>query len=96
MKKCVDTVFFGQVCDNGDGASIILVLNTIITIMTIGVGILAVVGVIYSGAQYLTAGDKEDQVKKAKRRIVEIIIGLAAYALLYALLYWLLPEFRGV
>ena len=61
--------------------------------MTAGIGILATIGIVISGVQYLTAGDNEDQVKKSKRRIFEIIIGLAAYALIAALLTWLLPGY---
>lgn len=93
MEKCVDTAFFGQVCDKGDGASIIMILKTVINIMTVGIGILAVIGIAISGIQYLTAKGSEEQVKKAKRRILEIVIGLAAYVLIYALLSWLLPDF---
>ena len=94
MEKCVDTTFFGRVCDSGDGASILMVLRTIIDVMTVGISILAVIGITICGVQYLTAKGSEDQVKKAKRRILEIVIGLAAYVLIYAVLSWLLPNFN--
>jgi hypothetical protein len=42
----------------------------------------------------LTAKGNEEQVKKAKRRIAEIVLGLAAYVTVYALLSWLLPGFN--
>ena len=61
--------------------------------MTIGVGILGVVGISVVGIQYLTSGDSEEKTRKAKPRLFEIIIGLVAYALIYALLKWLLPNF---
>lgn len=94
--NCVETVFFGTVCDSGDGSSVMTVLRTVVNVMSVGVGILATVGIAISGTQYLTAGDNEEKVRKSKRRIFEIIIGLAAYALIYALLAWLLPGFNGV
>ena len=94
---CVPTSILGEngcSCDKtGDGSSIINILQLVINIMTAGIAILATVGIIVSGAQYLTAGGNEEQIKKSKRRIFEIIIGLAAYALVFALLNWLLPTF---
>lgn len=94
--NCVETIFFGTVCDNGDGSSVMTILRTVVNVMSIAIGILAIVGIAISGTQYLTAGDNEDKVKKSKRRIFEIIIGLAAYALIYAILAWLLPGFNGI
>ena len=47
------------------------------------------------GIQYLTAGGNEEQTRKAKRRMLEIVIGIVAYVILYAGLRWLLPEFNG-
>ena len=61
--------------------------------MTIGIAILAVLGITIAGVQYLSAGGSEDKTRKAKTRISEIIIGLAVYAAVYALLKWLLPSF---
>ena len=81
-------------CDSGNGNSIIHILVLIMDIMTIGIGILGVIGISVVGVQYLTAGGNEEQTRKAKRRLYEIIIGLAAYVLIYALLKWLLPGFE--
>ena len=77
------------VCDDGQGSSIEHILNLVIDIMTIGVGILGVVGISISGIQYLTAAGNEEKTRKAKRRLLEIVIGLAVYALFYAILTWL-------
>lgn len=82
-------------CDDGQGSSIENILNLVIDIMTIGIGILGVVGISIVGIQYLTAGGNEEQTRKAKRRLLEIVIGLAAYAVIYAALKWLLPEFNS-
>lgn len=67
------------------------IIGLVITIMTIGIGILATIGILVSGIQYLTAKDNEAQVRKSKQRILEIIIGLAAYAIIASLLRWLFP-----
>ena len=65
------------------------ILDLVIEIMSIGVGILGVVGITIVGIQYLTAGGSEEKTRKAKRRLVEILIGLALYAVMAALLTWL-------
>ena len=72
------------------------VLKLVVDIMSVGIGILGVIGISISGVQYLTAGGNEEQTRKAKRRIFEIVIGLGIYVLIYALLQWLLPGFNGV
>jgi type IV secretory pathway VirB2 component (pilin) len=61
--------------------------------MSILVGVLAVIGIVIVGIQYMTAGGNEEQTRKAKRRLFEIVIGIVAYILMYALLKWLLPGF---
>lgn len=76
------------ICDDGEGSSIKHILNLVIDIMTIGVGILGVVGISIVGLQYLTAGGSEEKTRKAKRRLFEIVIGLAVYAVFYAVLTW--------
>lgn len=77
-------------CGNDEGG-IWHILSLILDIMSIGIGILGVIGIMIAGIQYLTAGDKEDQAKKAKSRIYEIVLGLVVYAVLFVGLEWLLP-----
>ena len=80
-------------CDcGGDGDSVMELLNLIVDILTIGIGILGVIGITVVGIQYLTAGGSEEKTRKAKRRMFEIVIGLVAYVLIYAALKWLMPN----
>lgn len=95
--NCVRTAILGsngESCDDGQGGEIVRILNLVVSIMTIGIGILGVVGITVVGIQYLTAGGSEEQTRKAKRRLFEIVIGLVAYVLIYALLRWLVPDFH--
>ncbi|MBR3256142.1 hypothetical protein IKG10_00495 [Candidatus Saccharibacteria bacterium] len=96
--NCVKTAIIGngKVCDDGNGSSVIDALRLVVNIMSVGVGILGVVGITIVGIQYLTAGGNEEKTRTAKRRILEIVIGLAVYAVAYAILYWLLPGFSGI
>jgi hypothetical protein len=97
-ENCVPTSVLGDTtgtngekckCDDGKGSSILSILNLVVDIMTIGIGILGVIGISVTGIQYLTAGGSEEKTRKAKRRMLEIVIGLAAYVLIYSVLKWL-------
>ena len=90
----VETTFFGNLQDDGQGCGIYTVLNLVVDILSIGIGIVGVIGITVAGIQYLTAKGNEQQVTKAKRRIFEIVIGLIAYVVLYAFTQWLLPGGR--
>ena len=79
--------------DDGSGSGITSILNLVLDIMTYGVGALAILGMIIAGVQYLTARDNEAQMTKSKNRILQIVIGLAIYAVAYVVLRWLLPGF---
>lgn len=79
--------------ENGKGEGIVCIINLVVDIMTVGVGILSVIGITVVGIQYLTAGGSEEKTKKAKRRMLEIVIGVGLYVVLYVVLKWLLPKF---
>lgn len=91
--KCggTDTILIS--CDeNSDGREQVChVMNLIVEIMSIGIGILAVIGIIITGIQYLTAGSNEEKARKSKRRMYELVIGLVLYAALATVIVWLNP-----
>lgn len=67
------------------------VLLLIINILTAGIGIAAVGGIIYGSILYITAGGSLDQTKQAKRIILNVAIGLVVYALMYSFMNFLIP-----
>ena len=77
--------------DNGSG-NIVHVLALILDIFTVGVGILAVIGISWCGLQYLTAGGDTNKTTKAKRRMYETAIGVGCYLILFGATKWLLPN----
>ena len=81
----------GSVHEDGQGSGIWTILNIVLTVMTFGVVTLATLGLIISGAQYITSADNPERMAKAKNRIINVIIGLVAYAVMWAALNWLLP-----
>lgn len=96
----VKTNIFGEV-DTGDGSggtdveaakeAIMHILKIIVSVLIYGLGVVAVAGVVVCGVLYMTARDNEAQVAMAKRRLLDVVIGLIAWALMFALLNWLLP-----
>jgi hypothetical protein len=77
----------GTLQNNGIWQLLLLVIN----ILTAGVGVLAVGGIVYGAILYTTAEDKADQVKKATDIITNVIIGLVLFALMWAGLNFLVP-----
>lgn len=77
-------------CDDNEGG-VWHILSLVLDIMSAGVGILGIIGIMVVGTQYLTARDNPEQVKKAKTRLFQVIIGLMLYALAFVGLEWLLP-----
>ena len=89
----VDTNFFGSIKDES-GCGVYTTLTFVINMITAGIGVAAVIGITICGITYMTSKGDVARTTKAKRRIYEIIIGLVAYAVVYALLYFLTPEFN--
>lgn len=81
-------------CEEGGDGGIYHILGLVIDIFSIGVGILAVIGISWAGVLYLTTGGNEGQTTKAKRRLSDIVLGLVCYVLLWAAASWVLPGGR--
>jgi len=62
-----------------------------INVLTGGVGVFAVGGIIYGSILYTTAGNSPEQTKKAITAIRNVVIGIIAYGLAYSLLNFLIP-----
>ena len=93
MADCVQTNLFRCVEVDEEGSGIKQLLSLIVTVLLYGIGAAAVVGVVWAGILYLTARDNEAQVAKAKTRLIEVAIGLIAWAMLFSILQWLIPNF---
>lgn len=96
-ENCCDGVVTSILsCDDGSGSSLEdtglwSLLLLVINILTAGVGVTAVGGVIYGAVLYTTSGGSVDQVKKARGIFMNVIIGLLMYTLMYAFLNYIVP-----
>ena len=89
--KCT-SILPAEWCDPQSGAANIAnILALVINIMTAGIGILATIGIIISGIQWMTARDKEEQIVKAKSRLFNIVLGLFVWGIMWLVLSWLIP-----
>ena len=64
---------------------------TAINILSAGIGVVAVGGVVYGSILYTTAGGDVAKVKKAKETIMNVAVGLVMYALLWSFLNYIIP-----
>ena len=77
---------------NGTGETALIdVIKTVIKIMAVGVGVLAVGAVIVGGILYSMAGSNPEYMKKAKTIWINTIIGLAIFAFFAALTNFIIP-----
>lgn len=77
--------------DKGDGTGINKMLQFVLSFVVYGLGAAAILGLVIVGIQYMTARDNEAQMTKAKTRLIEIVIGLVAWGIMYAALNFLIP-----
>jgi len=95
--KAKTSIIGGDICagvkdgKNAEDSAIWKILLLVLNIMTAGVGILGVGGIVYGSIMYASAGDKADQTKKAIGIITNVVIGIVAYALMYLFLNFLIP-----
>ena len=66
-------------------------LQTIVSALAAGVGVVVVGSIIVGGIQYIVAGDNSSGVAEAKKRITNSLVALAVFMVSYAFLQWLIP-----
>lgn len=66
-------------------------LVIVINVLTGGIGIFAIGGVVYGAILYMTAGSSTEQTKKAIVAIRNVVIGIIAYGLAWSFLNFIIP-----
>ena len=82
--------------DSGDakdvkGTAVWKLLLFVLNIMTASVILLAIAGVVYGSVLYTSAGGNQEQVKKARTVITNVVIGVLLFVLMFGLANWLIP-----
>jgi len=94
FEKCPSTSIIGRhdvlLCNN-EGGGIWHMLNLAMQILTWGVGIIAVMGIVIAAIFYATAGGDQSKSRLAKVMIFNVAVGVVMYVLLYAIINFLIP-----
>lgn len=77
----------GDTKDTGLWGILVMTVN----ILTAGVGVLALAGLVWGAILYTSAGGSSEQVKKAMGIFTNVVIGVVAFAGMWALLNFLIP-----
>ncbi len=85
--NCSQTGNGKNIQDTGLWGILLLAIN----ILTAGVGVVALAGIVYGAILYTSAGGNQEQVKKAITVFTNVVIGIIAFAGMWALLNFLIP-----
>lgn len=66
-------------------------INPLVEVLSALVSMAVVISIIYGGIQYVTSAGDPQRAEAGKKRIVESLVGLAAFMLLYAFLQFVMP-----
>ena len=66
-------------------------VNPIIALLSALVGIAVVIAIIYGAIEYTTSGGDPQRIASGKKHIIEALIGLVAFMLLYSFMQFLVP-----
>ncbi len=91
-KKCT-SILPGELCDDDNkGEGITYIISLVIAILTGAVVVAGTIGIIICGVTWMTARENEAQVAMAKKRMLDIIIGLVAWVLLALVANLFIPK----
>ena len=78
-------------CKDGGASAIGGVMKFVILLLTAGIGVVAVGGIVYGAILYTSARDNAGQVNQAITIIRNVVIGLLLYIFMISILNWLVP-----
>ena len=85
------TILDNSWCNEKDGGGITEIIKFGANILMWGLGLAATIGIVVCGVMIITARDDPAQVQKARKRMIEIAIGLVAWVLIEVLIQFIIP-----
>ncbi len=76
--------------DNGD--AIVELFKFVVNLMAAGVVVAGTIGIIVCSIMWMTARENENQVRKAKTRLVEVVIGMVLFIMIDLVINMLLGQ----
>ena len=80
--------------NSGNGTSLNSVVKAIINVLSIVIGIVAVIMIMVGGFRYITSGGDSNNITSAKNTILYAIVGLVVVALAQALVQFVLNKIK--
>ena len=80
----------GLTGDNCDDAKVNSIFAIIVNLLSIVVGILAIIAILYAGAKYILSSGDSGKVENAKSTLIYAIVGLAVASLAQLLVHFVL------
>jgi ketopantoate hydroxymethyltransferase len=77
-------------------ADLVVVIGRIVKIVISFLGLIAVVIIIIGGFKWMTSGGNEETIKKAKKLMINGIIGLVIIVLAYAIASFIISAISGI
>ena len=77
--KCETIILPQSWCDDDSGDGIKNMIKFVVDLLAGGVVVVGTIGIVICGYIWMTARDNEAQVAKAKKRLIEIVIGMAVF-----------------
>ena len=92
-EKCATILYvFCESAENNGEQTIKDLIKFIISVISIGIGVLATIGIIICAYMIMTAKNNDAQVAKAKTRLLEIVIGVVVWAVGAGVILLLVPD----
>lgn len=91
--ECATGVLPQKWCDGeGNKTGIEVMLEDLVWIVGSIAGVIAVPFIAMAGFTWMTATDDPGKVQAAKKRILEIVVGLIVYVFIGLIITWLIPD----
>ncbi len=87
----VETLLFGDLQDDCHGTLLMKVVIIVANFLLSGIIIAGTISIIISGIQIITARDNANQIASGKKRILDTIIGIVAFGLMFVVLNLIIP-----
>lgn len=78
--------------DNSGGTSVNKVIGAVVNILSLAVGVVAVVMVVIAGFKYMTSGGDSSSIASAKNTLIYAIVGLVIASLAYVIVHFVLAK----
>lgn len=78
----------------GSGSGVFSIIKTVIQVLLMVGGIVAVIMIIIGGIRYVTSAGDQTDVKAAKDTILYAVIGLAVTMMAYAIVTWVISNVK--